>query len=183
MSLQVSLFQLVWSKELSNIHLYVHSLCSQFDIYQHIPVIFSCGNKASFLSLIFKGFHYTLARPHKITASTLEIVLSHSRRRFLVRTSVRIFLLLYSWLTHFMPLVSFDSPWKPLVFWCFDVFREYQKRPVAWNGLSGYKIEQEKLSYWVPHNLSRARNLILFSYILFFEQFWKFSVNFQEKNM
>ena len=41
-------------------------------------------------------------------------------------------------LTHFMPLISFDTllisfdtPWYPL-----DVFRGYQKRSVVWNGLT-----------------------------------------------
>ena len=43
-------------------------------------------------------------------------------------------------LTHFMPLVYFDAPWKHQKTsenLCFsDVFRGYRKRPVAWNGLS-----------------------------------------------
>ena len=37
-------------------------------------------------------------------------------------------------LTHFMPLVSFNSPWKHQKRFS-DVFRGYRKRPVAWNGL------------------------------------------------
>ena len=35
-------------------------------------------------------------------------------------------------LTHFMPLISFDTPWFS------DVFRGYQKRSVAWNGLNKF---------------------------------------------
>ena len=34
--------------------------------------------------------------------------------------------------THFMPLISFDTPWFS------DVFRVYQKRSVAWNGLNKF---------------------------------------------
>ena len=33
--------------------------------------------------------------------------------------------------THFMPLISFDTPHQRFS----DVFREYRKRPVAWNWL------------------------------------------------
>ena len=33
----------------------------------------------------------------------------------------------YMLLTHSMPLISFDTPWRH--------FRGYQKRSVAWNGL------------------------------------------------
>ena len=34
--------------------------------------------------------------------------------------------------SHFIQLVSFETPWN---FWFFDVFRKYWKRAVAWNGL------------------------------------------------
>ena len=42
------------------------------------------------------------------------------------------------WLTHFMPLISFDAPWKHQ-----DVFSGYQTRLVAWNGL----IKELSLSF------------------------------------
>ena len=39
-------------------------------------------------------------------------------------------------LTHFMSLISFDTPLKTLEnLWFSDVFRGYQKRSVAWNRL------------------------------------------------
>ena len=40
-------------------------------------------------------------------------------------------------LTHFIPLVSFITPWKYNLGFS-DVFRGYRKRPLAWNGLTGY---------------------------------------------
>ena len=40
-------------------------------------------------------------------------------------------------LTHFMPQISFDSPWKYKKRQrLFDVFKRYWKRSVAWNGLT-----------------------------------------------
>ena len=55
-------------------------------------------------------------------------------------------------LTHFMSLVSFYTPWKHQKtrgFLMFsgrfsDVFREYSKRPMAWNGLYGLT----NVNYW-----------------------------------
>ena len=52
--------------------------------------------------------------------------------------------LLHFFLTHFMPLVSFDTPWKhqktsgfPMFSGGIEsVFRGYRKRPVPWNGLN-----------------------------------------------
>ena len=38
-------------------------------------------------------------------------------------------------LTHFMPLISFDTPWKHQKPERLSVFRGYKKRSVAWNGL------------------------------------------------
>ena len=35
-------------------------------------------------------------------------------------------------LTHFMPLVYFNTPWN---LWFSNVLKGYQKKPVAWNGL------------------------------------------------
>ena len=48
-------------------------------------------------------------------------------------------------LTHFMPLISFDTPWKQAreILWFSDVFRGYQKRSVAWNGLTMHKLWSE----------------------------------------
>ena len=42
-------------------------------------------------------------------------------------------------LTHFMPLIFFDNPMKTSEK-TSDVFRRYQKRSVAWNGLMGIFI-------------------------------------------
>ena len=45
------------------------------------------------------------------------------------------------YLTHFMPLVSFDTPWKHQKNQRFsNVFRGYRKRPVAWNGLTRLRL-------------------------------------------
>ena len=43
----------------------------------------------------------------------------------------RVLALLLLQLTHFMPLISFYTPWR-----FSDVFRGYRKRSVAWNGLT-----------------------------------------------
>ena len=43
-------------------------------------------------------------------------------------------------LTHFMPLVFYDTHWKHRkseVFWCFQ---GYRKRPVVWNGLKRNRL-------------------------------------------
>ena len=38
-------------------------------------------------------------------------------------------------LTHFMPLICFDTPWKHFFLAFYEGFRVYQKRSVPWNGL------------------------------------------------
>ena len=50
-------------------------------------------------------------------------------------------ILVFAKLTHSMPLVSFDTPWRHQKTKRFtDVFRVYRKRPVVkWNGLNGKK--------------------------------------------
>ena len=63
---------------------------------------------AGFLELFFKEYGPTAA----------SVFTSHSK----------------VFLTHFMPLISFDTPWKHF-FGVSEVFRVYQKRSVAWNGL------------------------------------------------
>ena len=46
-------------------------------------------------------------------------------------------------LTYFMPLVSFSTPWKLEVFWCFG---GQGKRPMTWNGLlEGFILKQYTL--------------------------------------
>ena len=49
-------------------------------------------------------------------------------------TFTKLFSLKENVLTHFMPLVSFDTPWKYQMF--SNVFNGYQKRPVGWNSLT-----------------------------------------------
>ena len=57
--------------------------------------------------------------------------------------------MLQTLLTHFMPLISFYTPWKhhKKILWFHFVFRGYREKPVAWNGLtfSHYWNIQE---YW-----------------------------------
>ena len=52
-------------------------------------------------------------------------------------------------LTHFMPLISFDTPWKYQKTSDFpsDVSRGYQKRSVAWNGLIRKEISTDILKF------------------------------------
>ena len=54
-------------------------------------------------------------------------------------------------LTHFMPLISFYTPWKHKKTRFSDVFREYRKRPVAWNGLT----------HWTTLNWALRLNITL----------------------
>ena len=53
----------------------------------------------------------------------------------------------YDILTHFMPLISFYTPWKHQL---SDVFRGYRKRPVAWNGLKKLQVQWDKTKYSLP---------------------------------
>ena len=43
---------------------------------------------------------------------------------------------LQKYLTHFMPLISFDTPWKHQKTGCLLMFSGGIKRSVAWNGLT-----------------------------------------------
>ena len=69
-----------------------------------------------------------------------------------------IWLVLIFILTHFMPLVSFYTPWKH---WeTFNVFRWYRKRPLAWNGIMTSKILEfsRKVLDYTSFVLSRSKS-------------------------
>ena len=79
----------------------------------------------------------------------------------------------FTCLTHFMPLISFDTPWKHQKTRGFsDVFREYQKRSVSWNGLKS-KIEKWK-KVW---NILKANNKNIRTRSL--TSFWCLYCNFE----
>ena len=54
-------------------------------------------------------------------------------------------------ITHFIPLVSFYTPWKHQETESFsDIFRGYRMRPVAWNGLVFCCIELSLFRQTIP---------------------------------
>ena len=60
--------------------------------------------------------------------------------------------------THFMSLISFDTP---LNLWFSDVFRGYQKRSVTWNGLMRCKNSILKIGPIFSWNLEREKEKML----------------------
>ena len=66
-------------------------------------------------------------------------------------------------LTHLMPLISFDTPWKHQKTF---VFRGYQKRWVAWNGLKKPVTWNElKWIVLVCVNKGKSKEILLWSVI------------------
>ena len=65
-------------------------------------------------------------------------------------------------LTHFMPVVSFYTPWK-------HVFTEYRKRPVAGNGLNGNILTRQNPAFYtlLPCIAVYFRVLKFFQHLMF----------------
>ena len=65
-----------------------------------------------------------------------------------------------SLLTHFMPLISFDTPWKHQKTSGFsDVFKGYQKKSVAWNGFRR-QILSFVLSYYPKYSVKCGAGML-----------------------
>ena len=71
-----------------------------------------------------------------------------------------------NYITHFMPLVSFYTPWNQQKIWFSDHFRGHRKRPVVWNGLIKKKFYHllhliKRISYWFSNIILKKNSIQL----------------------